>query len=77
MALELFATATCPSCAELRDHLEWEGRSYVEYDVEVDAEARARLAQLTGSTAMVPVLVEEGEVKQVGWRGRGCYIGLT
>jgi glutaredoxin 3 len=46
----------------------------VEYDVEKDAAARARMLQLTGGTRTVPVIVQEGKPVQVGWMGRGCVI---
>ncbi len=75
MTVELFATKTCPYCAQMREQLEWDGLEYVEYDVEVDGAARARLAGLVGANAMVPVLVEEGRVTQVGVAGRGCNVG--
>ena len=48
MALELFATTTCPYCSELREQLDADGLDYVEYDVEADAAARARLNALVG-----------------------------
>jgi len=73
--LELYASRGCPYCAELREHLEWDGRAYVEYDVDADADARRRLLELTGPNAIVPVLVEDGRVAQVGWQGRGCHLG--
>jgi glutaredoxin len=73
--LELFASATCPFCAELRAQLEWDGRTYVEYDVDADSEARKRLIALVGPQSIVPVLVEDGRVAQVGWQGRGCAVG--
>ncbi|MGA2395864.1 MAG: Uxx-star family glutaredoxin-like (seleno)protein [Candidatus Lustribacter sp.] len=75
MALELFATTTCPYCSELRERLDADGLDYVEYDVEGDAAARARLNALVGGQALVPVLVEDGRVTQVGVAGRGCYVG--
>ena len=75
MPVELFATATCEFCAEVREQLDWDGVDYVVHDVEADPAARARLAELTGPNAMVPVLVEDGRVTQVGVRGRGCYVG--
>lgn len=74
MALELFGTPGCPYTAEMREHLELEGRPFVEHDVEADPEARDRMLQLTGGRAMVPVLAESGRVTAVGWRGRGCAI---
>ena len=73
--LELYATSACPFCAELRDQLDWDGKAFVEYDVEIDAQAKARLFSLAGSQTVVPVLVEDGRVLQVGWQGRGCAVG--
>jgi glutaredoxin len=75
MAVELFASKACPYCAEVREQLEIDGVEYVERDVDADAGARAWLAELLGSHAMVPALVEDGRVTRVGAAGRGCYVG--
>src|SRR5262249_24953848 len=72
---ELFGTTGCPYTSELREHLVWNRVALTEYDVEGDATARARLFALTGAQTAVPVLVEDGRVTQIGWRGRSC--GLT
>jgi glutaredoxin 3 len=74
--LELYGTAGCPYTREMRDWLEWTGREFVEYDVDADAAARDRLRALVGGRRTVPVLVEGGEVVQVGWQGRGCVVNL-
>lgn len=74
MPLELFATRTCPYCAEVREQLDLDGLEYIEHDVEADGAARARLMELVGRNAVVPVLAEEGRVIQVGLAGRGCYV---
>ena len=71
--VELFGASGCPYTTELREHLAWNGVAFVEYDVETDSAARARLVSLTGRSA-VPVLVENGRVKEIGWRGRSCAI---
>ena len=71
--LELYGASHCPFTADLREQLEWEGRTFVEYDVEADAAARARLVALTGER-MVPALIEDGRVVAMGWRGRGCAV---
>jgi len=71
--LELYGASSCPFTGELRQQLEWEGRVFVEYDVEADTAARARLVEVTGGR-MVPALIEDGRVLSVGWRGRGCYV---
>ena len=35
--LELYGTAGCPYTNEMREWLEWSGREFMEYDIEVDA----------------------------------------
>jgi len=75
MALELYGTRTCPYTAELREDLEWQGRTFVEYDVEADAGALERLRKLCpGGALSVPVLVDDGVVQSVGHNGRSCYV---
>jgi glutaredoxin 3 len=77
MSLELFGTRGCPYTAELRDELEWDGKAFVEYDIEGDSVARDRLFGLCSGTASVPVLVEDGRVVQVGFKGRSCYVAAV
>jgi glutaredoxin len=73
--LELYGTASCPYTRELRETLEWGRRDFLEYDIEVDLEARQRLCSFDSSLCTVPVLVEDGKVIQIGWQGRGCVLG--
>ncbi len=72
--LELYGSAQCPYTRELREWLEWTRRDFREYDLEIDSEAQARVQSLDKSVNMVPVLVEDGKVIQVGWQGRGCMM---
>ncbi len=74
MLLELYGTRGCPYTAELRAELDWQGRPYVEHDVEADGVARSRLQSLLGGACSVPVLVADGRVVQVGYDGRSCYL---
>ncbi len=73
---ELFGTSSCAWTKEMREWLDWQGHDFIEYDVEADADARARMIALSGGQRTVPVLVENGKVTQVGWKGRGCVIGI-
>ena len=75
--LELFGTSTCPYTQEMREWLEWRRSQFVEYDVEEDLAARDRLLALTHGQSSVPVLVEDGQVVQVGWHGRACVVDKT
>jgi len=72
--VELFGATGCPFTQEMREWLELRRQEFEEYDVEVDAAARARLLALVGNQRVVPVLVEDEKVVQVGWQGRGCAI---
>lgn len=72
--LELYGTARCPHTGELREWLEWKRSEFVEYDVEADSVARARMREIAHGQRTVPILVEDGKVVQVGWQGRGCIV---
>jgi glutaredoxin 3 len=60
----------------MREWLEWKRTEFVEYDVEADPAARARMREFSGGQRTVPVLVEDGKVVQVGWQGHGCIVDL-
>jgi len=72
--LELYGTARCPHTGEMREWLEWTRADFVEYDVEADFSARARMRELASGQRNVPLLVENGKVVQVGWQGRSCIV---
>lgn len=73
--VELYGTPSCPYTRDMREWLELRGADFVEYDVEADPAARARMRAVAGAQRTVPVLVENGAVKQIGWQGRGCTVG--
>jgi glutaredoxin len=73
---ELYGTASCPHTQEMREWLEWNGREFIEYDVDADSEALQRMRQVTGGQCTVPVLIENGKAMQIGWQGRGCIVGM-
>lgn len=66
---ELYGTERCPYTREMRDWLEFRGCEFVEYDVENDPAARARMKALAGGQRAVPVLVEAGRVVELAGRG--------
>jgi mycoredoxin len=74
---ELYGTVGCPQTQEMREWLEWRGCEFVEYDVEADKAAFEKMHEVTGGQRMVPVLVEDGRVAQVGWQGRGCIVSRS
>jgi glutaredoxin len=73
---ELYGTASCPYTEEMREWLEWNGREFIEYDVDADSEALKRMREATNGQCTVPVLIEDGKAVQIGWQGRGCVAGM-
>jgi glutaredoxin 3 len=73
--IELYGSQGCPHTREMREWLEFRGVRFVEYDVDADSYARARLRTIMPSSQMIPVLVTNGTVSLVGWQGRGCVYG--
>jgi glutaredoxin 3 len=72
--VELFGAERCLHTRDMREWLEDRDVDFVEYDVDLDAAARQRVLSLTGGQRLVPVLVEDDAVVQVGWLGHGCII---
>ncbi len=74
--LELYGTKSCQFTQEMREWLEWKGAEFVEYDVEADAAACARMRVIADGQRTVPILVDSGKVVQIGWQGRGCIVSV-
>ena len=74
--VELFGSRKCPYTGEMREWLEFQGRDFVEYDVEADRAALERMCAIAPGPQMVPVLVEDGKIVQAGWKGRGCMVSM-
>lgn len=73
---ELYGSASCPYTQEMREWLEWNGREFIEYDVDADSKALQRMRDATNGQRTVPVLLEDGKAVQIGWQGRGCIVGV-
>ncbi|NMA92909.1 MAG: glutaredoxin family protein [Firmicutes bacterium] len=67
---ELYIKEGCPYCREQMKELERENLTYRLYNVGRDRSALEAARGKYGAN-MVPVLVEGGEVKSIGYRGKG------
>ena len=68
MSAIIYTKPGCPYCAAAKADLQARGVDYEEIDVYTSPGAREKLAELTGGRLVVPVLVEDGQVK-VGFGG--------
>ncbi|MEM6429768.1 MAG: glutaredoxin domain-containing protein [Deinococcota bacterium] len=74
VGLEVYGANHCRYTAELLEDLEWRGVAFTYYDVDKDADAKARFIKLTENGRSIPVLVENGKVTSVGYQGRSCLV---
>lgn len=68
--LELYVKDGCPYCRKQIEQLEQEGLSYRLYNVSRDRSALKEAREKYGAD-IVPVLVENGKVKSIGYQGMG------
>jgi glutaredoxin 3 len=68
--LDLYIKDGCPYCAKQMQEFDREGVAYRVYNVSRDAAALKKVKEVYGADK-VPVVVEDGKVKAVGYRGQG------
>jgi len=59
----IYTKQGCPYCAAAKKHYTDQGTNYNEIDVHAVAGAKEKLLELTGGQRIVPVIIEDGEVK--------------
>ena len=64
----IYTKEDCPYCAAAKQHYAEQGIEFLEIDVRKTEGAREKVLKLSGGKAIVPVIVENGEVK-VGFGG--------
>ncbi|MEW5784676.1 MAG: glutaredoxin domain-containing protein [Bacillota bacterium] len=68
--LEIFVKEGCPYCRQQMADFDRDGKSYKVHNVSSDSEALHK-AKVQFKANKVPVVVEDGEVKSVGYQGAG------
>lgn len=68
--LELYVKDGCPYCRKQIEQLEQDSLTYRVYNVGRDRSALKTVKEKYGAK-IVPVLVEKGQVKSIGFRGEG------
>ncbi len=64
----IYTKPGCPYCAAAKEHYKKLGVAYNEIDVYDVAGAKQKAVELAGGRAIVPVIVDKGEI-QVGFGG--------
>lgn len=72
MATVMYVKPGCPYCEAAREHLDDAGEAYEERDATTNRAWREELSGYTNNRRVVPTIVRDGKVAQVGFPpGRG------
>ena len=69
--LIIYTKPGCPYCAKAREHYTAAGAAFEDRNAQDNPLFRREMLALTGGDRTVPVIVEGGRLKQIGWEGRG------
>ena len=67
----MYVKPACPYCAQAREGLAAEGKTWEERDATTRADWREELMRFSKGTGMVPTVVLGQNVETVGWKGGG------
>jgi glutaredoxin 3 len=66
--VKMFTKPGCPYCAAARENYKDQGVEFEDIDVIDNPQAQEELLKLSNGQKIVPVIVDNGEVK-IGWGG--------
>jgi glutaredoxin 3 len=67
----MYTKPGCPYCAKAKDWYNAEGIAFTEKNAQDNREYRKEMFAFSDNNPTVPVIVEDGKLKQIGWEGRG------
>ena len=71
MSVIIYTKPGCPYCAKAREHYTQKGIAFDDRNAQDNMEYRKQMLAFSKGDPTVPVIVEDGKLKQVGWEGRG------
>jgi glutaredoxin 3 len=69
--LTIYTKPGCPHCQKAREYYTAAGISFDDRNAQDNLEYRKEMLSITDGNPTVPVIVENGKLKQIGWEGRG------
>lgn len=67
----MYTKPGCPYCAKAKDWYNQQGIAFTEKNAQDNREYRREMFAFSNNNPTVPVIVEDGKLKQIGWEGRG------
>lgn len=71
MSVIIYTKPGCPHCAKAREHYTQKGISFEDRNAQDNLGYRKEMFSYSSGDPTVPVIVENGKLKQIGWEGRG------
>jgi glutaredoxin 3 len=67
----IYTKPGCPHCAKAKDWYNAAGIAFTEKNAQDNRAYRAEMFAFSNNDPTVPVIIEDGALKQIGWEGRG------
>lgn len=67
----MYTKPGCPHCAKAKDWYNAQGIAFTEKNAQDNRAYRQEMFGFSDHNPTVPVIVENGKLKQIGWEGRG------
>jgi len=71
MSVIIYTKPGCPYCAKAREHYTQHGIAYEDRNAQDNMDYRKEMLAFSDGDPTVPVIVENGQLKEIGWQGRG------
>jgi glutaredoxin 3 len=71
MSVIIYTKPGCPYCAKARDHYTQHGIAFEDRNAQDNMDYRKEMLAFSDGDPTVPVIVENGQLKEIGWQGRG------
>ena len=71
MKVKIYTKPGCPYCQKAREFYTGKGIPFEDLNAQDNLEYRKEMLAASDGDPTVPVIVEDGNLKQIGWEGRG------
>jgi len=71
LEVKIYTKPGCPYCAKAREFYTERGIAFQEFNAQDNMKFREEMLSISDGDPTVPVIVENGRLKQIGWEGGG------
>lgn len=71
MSVIIYTKPGCPYCAKAREYYTQHGIPFEDRNAQDNLDYRKEMLAFSDGDPTVPVIVENGQLKEIGWQGRG------